>query len=141
MGVGGPTSPLYMKRSSASMSRWRTSRRITIGCWHGFACCATRKKQTNNENNHRPEKKLGILGQLRSNNPIIIIMKTLFIDPGDWAFCCSAKPHKVDRIRTTYKQMKNAWPHSKVVKSSRNDRNNKKNSSKHVSNSMEPKEP
>lgn len=31
------TSPLYMNRNRVSISRCFTSRRITIGCWHGFA--------------------------------------------------------------------------------------------------------
>ena len=30
------TSPAYMKLSSSLRSSSRTSRRITIGCWHGF---------------------------------------------------------------------------------------------------------
>ena len=30
------TSPAYMKLSSSRRSSSRTSRRITIGCWHGL---------------------------------------------------------------------------------------------------------
>ena len=32
------TSPWYMKRSREDRSASLMSRRITIGCWHGFDC-------------------------------------------------------------------------------------------------------